>query len=128
MCSILAIWVCWDCVWGLVADGNSTIGGRTAFPVFRGVGGLIVLHWFWGFNVYIWTGCYPFILVPYACSKIIFPWKQRKSMWRAIGAVVSAPLSSPSFFHTYVADVFTSMVKFFRIFFGRFVSFCLAIS
>ena len=55
MCSILAIWVCWDCVWGLVAEGNSTIGGRTAFPVFRGIGGLIFLHWFWGFSVYIWT-------------------------------------------------------------------------
>ena len=35
-------------------------------------------------------------------------------MWRAIGAVVTAPLSSPSFFHTYVADVFTSMVKVFQ--------------
>jgi hypothetical protein len=48
MCSILALWVCWDCVWGLVKDGNSTIGGRTAFPVFRGCGGLLLLHWCWG--------------------------------------------------------------------------------
>ena len=41
--------------WGFGAEGNSTIGGRTAFPVFRGIGGLIFLHWFWGFSVYIWT-------------------------------------------------------------------------
>ena len=55
MCAILAMWVCWDCVWGLVADGNTTIGGRTAFPVFRGCGGLVLLHWLWGVSVYIWT-------------------------------------------------------------------------
>lgn len=55
MCAILTLWVCWDCIWGLVRDGNSTIGGRIAFPVFRGCGGLLMLHWFWGVSVYIWT-------------------------------------------------------------------------
>ena len=55
MCAILMIWVCWDCIWGLVAHGNSTIGGRTAFPVFRACGGLVLLHWFWGFSTYTWT-------------------------------------------------------------------------
>jgi hypothetical protein len=42
-------------VWGLVKDGNSTIGGRTAFPVFRACGGLLLVHWFWGMSVYIWN-------------------------------------------------------------------------
>ena len=51
MCAILTVWVCWDCVWGLIADGNSTIGGRTAFPVFRGCGGLLVFHWYVGFCI-----------------------------------------------------------------------------
>jgi len=55
MCAILALWVCWDCIWGLVSDGNATIGGRTAFPVFRACGGLLLLHWFWGVSVYVWT-------------------------------------------------------------------------
>lgn len=28
MCTILLLWVCWDCIWGFVAQGQSTIGGR----------------------------------------------------------------------------------------------------
>lgn len=55
MCSVLALWVAWDCVWGLVEDGHSTIGGRTAFPVFRASGGLVLVHWFWGISVYVWN-------------------------------------------------------------------------
>jgi hypothetical protein len=55
MCAVLALWVCWDCVWGLVSDGNSTIGGRAAFPVFRACGGILLLQWFWGCSVFIWT-------------------------------------------------------------------------
>ena len=57
---------------------------------------------------------YPLVLVLYTISRLIFPWKQRSGLWKAIGCVVSAPLSSPSFYHTYVADVFTSMVKVFQ--------------
>ena len=55
MSAILTIWVCWDCVWGVVRDGNSSIGGREAFPVFRCFGCLVLLHWFWGMSVFIWT-------------------------------------------------------------------------
>ncbi|KAL3911586.1 MAG: hypothetical protein SGILL_007223, partial [Bacillariaceae sp.] len=55
MCAILALWVCWDCVWGLVAEGNTTIGARAAFPVFRACGGLLLLQWFWGCSVFVWT-------------------------------------------------------------------------
>ena len=55
MCAVLALWVCWDSIWGLVSDGNSTIGGRSAFPVFRACGGLMLLQWFWGCSVFIWT-------------------------------------------------------------------------
>jgi hypothetical protein len=55
MCAVLALWVCWDCVWGLVAEGNSTIGARAAFPVFRACGGLLLLQWFWGCSVFVWT-------------------------------------------------------------------------
>ena len=35
-------------------------------------------------------------------------------MWEAIWQVITAPLHSPSFFHGYVGDVFTSMVKVFQ--------------
>jgi hypothetical protein len=55
MCAVLAIWVCWDCVWGLVGNGDSTIGARAAFPVFRACGGLLLLQWFWGCSVFVWT-------------------------------------------------------------------------
>jgi len=169
MCSILAVWVCWDCVWGLVRDGNSTIGGRTAFPVFRACGGLLLLHWCWGFSVYVWSryrinyiflfdfnpkvvdssikifndtvdetlvflvtmllyyksgandipeimppGVYPFILVMYTIKNLLFPWKTRSAMWKAVWEVITSPLHSPTFFTVYCADVFTSMVKVFQ--------------
>lgn len=55
MVAILSIWVAWDCIWGFVHEENSTIGGRTAFPVYRGIGGLLLLHWCWGFSVFMWT-------------------------------------------------------------------------
>ena len=35
-------------------------------------------------------------------------------MWKAISKVVTAPLHAPSFFHGYVGDIFTSMVKVFQ--------------
>jgi len=55
MCSVLAIWVCWDCILNLYWERQSAIGGRLAFPVFRGCGGLLLLHWYWGISVYVWT-------------------------------------------------------------------------
>lgn len=55
MCAILALWVCWDLVWGMVAYGKTTIGARHGFPVFRGCGGLLLLQWFWGCSVFMWT-------------------------------------------------------------------------
>ena len=55
MCVILALWVFWDMVWGLVVKGRTTIGGRHAFPVFRACGGLLLLQWFWGCSVFMWT-------------------------------------------------------------------------
>lgn len=46
--------------------------------------------------------------------KLIFPLKLRVPLWRAIFKVITAPLTKPTFFHTYCADVFTSMVKVFQ--------------
>lgn len=169
MCSVLMLWVCWDCIWGLVQHGKSTIGGRSAFPVFRGCGGLLLLHWFWGISVWVWKryrinyiylfdfnpglvaspfgimqdvvdetlvflvlmllyykagagdiplvvppGVYPLLLVFYAVKTLVFPLQKRIPLWRSIWKVVTTPLSSPSFFQTYIADVFTSMVKVFQ--------------
>jgi hypothetical protein len=55
MCAILALWVCWDMVWGMFEHGKTTIGARHAFPVFRACGGLLLLQWFWGCSVFMWT-------------------------------------------------------------------------
>ena len=55
MCTILAMWVAWDSTWGQIALGQVSIGGRSAFPVFRACFGLLSWHWFWGMSVYIWT-------------------------------------------------------------------------
>lgn len=169
MCSILGLWVCWDCIWGLVHQGRSTIGARTAFPVFRACGGLLMLQWCWGFSVWIWTryrinyiylfdfnpsivasplaifneavdntlaylvcallyykkgaddlpgeypaGVFPLALVVYTTCQLIFPLRTRGPMWKSIWHVVTAPATSPGFFHGYVGDIFTSLVKVFQ--------------
>jgi len=58
-------------------------------------------------------GLYPFLLVLCTAWRLVFPRRTRRPMWAAIARVVTAPVTSPIFFHTYVADVFTSMVKVF---------------
>lgn len=169
MCAILALWVCWDCIWGLLKENQSTIGGRTAFPVFRACGGLLMLQWCWGFSVWVWTrhrvnyiylfdfnpsivasplvifndavdntliycvlmllyykagahaipgklpaGVFPFVLVVYATYQLIFPLRTRAPMWKTIWQVATSPVTAPSFFHGYVGDIFTSLVKVFQ--------------
>eukprot|EP00816_Leptocylindrus_hargravesii_P012287 CAMPEP_0196806948 /NCGR_PEP_ID=MMETSP1362-20130617/6884_1 /TAXON_ID=163516 /ORGANISM="Leptocylindrus danicus, Strain CCMP1856" /LENGTH=831 /DNA_ID=CAMNT_0042180649 /DNA_START=208 /DNA_END=2699 /DNA_ORIENTATION=+ len=169
MAAILTIWVCWDCVWGSVKDGNSTIGGREAFPVFRMSGCLILLHWFWGISVGYWTryrvnyiylfefnprlvrtpimifndavdetlvflvlmllyykagahdipniappGFYALLLLLYTLKRLIFPLEVKKHLWLAIKETLFAPVTPVTFYHSYVGDVFTSMVKVFQ--------------
>lgn len=169
MCSILALWVCWDCIWGMLQNGSTTIGGRTAFPVFRGFFGLLLVQWCWGASVWVWTryrvnyiyimdldphlvrspiaifndsvddtlfylitmllyykagvhdipgnfpaGIFPAIAVFYALYRLIFPLQLRIPMWTTIWEVVTAPTTSPAFYHSYVGDIFTSMVKVFQ--------------
>lgn len=57
---------------------------------------------------------YPTFLIFYTVKCLIFPWKLRKPLWIAIKQVILAPFVSPTFFLTYVGDVFTSMVKVFQ--------------
>jgi hypothetical protein len=169
MCSILGLWVCWDCIWGLVSHGQTTIGSRAAFPVFRACGGLLILQWFWGCSVWVWTryrvnyiyimdldpsivasplalfndsvddtlifllgmllyykagvhdipgnfpaGIFPAVIIVYTIFRLIFPLRTRVPMWRTIWLVVTAPMNSPTFFQSYVGDIFTSMVKVFQ--------------
>ena len=59
-------------------------------------------------------GCYPFILVLFTLKCLLTPLRTRVSLWKGIGAVITAPLTTPTFFYTFVADVFTSMVKVFQ--------------
>lgn len=63
---------------------------------------------------FIPPGGYPFLLVLYTMKCLVFPWRTRKPLWQAILSVVSAPVARPTFFHTYIADIFTSMVKVFQ--------------
>lgn len=170
MSAVLALWVCWDCVYGMISEGRTTIGGRTAFPVFRGCAGLLQLQWCWGISVWVWTryrinyiflfdfdpnivqnplqifngavdntlcflvcallyykagvhkipipsdmilpaGIFPFLLVVYTIYQLVFPLRIRIPMWKTIIQVITSPYTSPSFFHGYVGDIFTSMVK-----------------
>ena len=219
-CVALVVWICADCLWYNASQGTVTVGGRSAFPVFRAAGGLLLWHWCWGVSVTVWRryrinyiylfdfqpktvlapiaifndcvdeslvflvtlllyykvscvfslrqtenflrpncvhvlasfhdqssthtmpevfgpGFYPALLVLYMVFKCIFPLKQRRPLWAAIikgkchsvhpctvlskegypgnyhhhlffvATVWTSPLSSPTFFHTYVADVFT---------------------
>lgn len=165
MCSVLALWLAWDCVWGQFEEGRASIGGRSAFPVFRGVFGLLAWHWFWGVSVYVWTRfrinyiflfdfdprnvntpvdifndavdetlvfllctlmyykadvgamplwipprAYPTFLILYTIKCLIFPLRTRRPLWNAIKQVFMAPFLPPTFFLTFVGDVFTRCV------------------
>ena len=59
-------------------------------------------------------GIYPFILVLYTIKCLIFPWRTRGPLWKVIFSVITAPLSTPTFYHSYVGDIFTSMIKVFQ--------------
>ena len=54
ICFTLMVWLCYDCIWNLYAEGAVTPGGRSAFPVFRACGGLLIWHWCWGASVFVW--------------------------------------------------------------------------
>ena len=60
------------------------------------------------------AGAFPLLLVLYTVVQLIFPLRTRIPMWKAIGAVLTAPAHSPSFYHGYIGDIFTSMVKVFQ--------------
>mmetsp|Transcript_2823 Transcript_2823/g.5981 ORF Transcript_2823/g.5981 Transcript_2823/m.5981 type:complete len:376 (-) Transcript_2823:309-1436(-) len=57
---------------------------------------------------------YPSFLILYTIKCLIFPLKKRLPLWIAMKQVIMAPFVSPTFFYTYVGDVFTSMVKVFQ--------------
>ena len=54
------------------------------------------------------------VLVAYSVLQLIFPLRTRVPMWKSMWAVVSSPSTSPSFFHGYIGDIFTSVVKVFQ--------------
>lgn len=58
--------------------------------------------------------CYPVLLVLYTAAKLIFPLRTRRPLWKTISLIMTAPFHSPTFFETFIADVFTSMVKIFQ--------------
>ena len=60
------------------------------------------------------SGTYPFVLVVYTVLQLIFPLRTRVPMWKSMWAVITSPSTSPSFYHGYVGDIFTSMVKVFQ--------------
>ena len=58
-------------------------------------------------------GGYPLILVFATTWKLIYPLKLRAPMWISILKVFTTPFNSPTFFETYIGDIFTSLVKVF---------------
>ena len=60
------------------------------------------------------AGVFPFILLLYTAYQLVFPIRVRAPMWETVWQVITAPMSSPTFFHGYVGDIFTSMVKIFQ--------------
>lgn len=54
------------------------------------------------------------VLVLYTLVQLVFPLRTRVPMWKEILKVVTAPAHSPSFYHGYIGDIFTSMVKVFQ--------------
>ena len=59
-------------------------------------------------------GVFPLVLVLYTVLQLVFPLRTRVPMWKSIWQVITAPSTSPSFYHGYVGDIFTSMVKVFQ--------------
>eukprot|EP01083_Nonionella_stella_P273846 929220_1 len=50
MVSILCLWVMLNCV----LDANVFEGKRAIYPVYRALGVILLIPWFWGANIYIW--------------------------------------------------------------------------
>ncbi|GMI52272.1 hypothetical protein TeGR_g4315, partial [Tetraparma gracilis] len=57
------------------------------------------------------SGWFPFVLVVYTIKCLVTPWRIRRGLWGTIKNVLLSPYEPATFFGTYVADVFTSMVK-----------------
>ena len=53
----------------------------------------------------------PFILFVATILGMVFPWRRRRGLWVTIGRLFTAPLHGVTFWESYVADVFTSLVK-----------------
>jgi EXS family len=60
------------------------------------------------------AGIFPFLMVVYTTYQLIFPIRTRGPMWTIIWQVITSPITSPTFFHGYVGDIFTSLVKVFQ--------------
>ncbi len=61
--------------------------------------------------MYLPSGAYPAFLVFYTLRCLFFPWRMRKGLWASVGNVLCSPYYPATFFSTYVADVFTSLIK-----------------
>ncbi|OQS07139.1 hypothetical protein THRCLA_00851 [Thraustotheca clavata] len=165
MMLILLLWVLWDSV---IDDSyHHNLWHSSVIAVYRGIGVLILLAWFWCLQLYIFEqynlnflrvfhlkqtkstqylhllhqivpvtciylvnlllyfkvlrgdiGEYyisanyiPLILYAFLILKLIFPLKQRRSLMRTIGRVMSAPCAIVRFRESYVGDILTSLVK-----------------
>lgn len=53
--AVLFFWTAWDCAVQVLNSWGDTVFTLPAFPVYRAVGGLLLLHWAWGLSVLVWT-------------------------------------------------------------------------
>jgi hypothetical protein len=54
---------------------------------------------------------YPLVLFVCFAIAVVFPWRQRRSLWTTIGSVLLSPLTPVTFRGTFFADVMTSLTK-----------------
>ncbi|TYZ67326.1 hypothetical protein PybrP1_011226 [[Pythium] brassicae (nom. inval.)] len=172
-CLILLVWVGWDSL--VVPTFRSErerhlldLAATRAYPVYRGVGCLLLLHWLVGVSLFVWRkarinyryifeldprttqqytqvfsdatnmtivflanvllyykvvngyfpeallhrGYYPLLLCAYTFYfYVVRAWGQQRGLLRTVLEIVCSPFYAVTFFHTFVGNYLTSVVK-----------------
>jgi len=55
MGATLGLWMLWDCIIQGLKSGQPSLDTMAAFPAFCALAGLLLVHWSWGIQVWVWT-------------------------------------------------------------------------
>jgi hypothetical protein len=172
ICAVLLLWVFWDCYVTFDQFGHedsTTFGPMSAvaaFPVYRCIMGLILLHWGWGCSLLAWTHArinylylmglspkttrnyitvftdatnmtiiflfnlllyyktsvnecpswipptfIPLLLFAWFNLKMVYQYHRQAMFLRVVLECCLSPFSPVTFYHSFVADYITSLVK-----------------